>query len=116
MSSMRTGRTLGKRLHIAEHEATHGWTRQSGRCSTGGNELRTRIPARRVTDIDGCHEAVLDGGAQSIVFGRDTLTRHADHLRDTGIDRIPKHFNCDKTFRFGNDMTTRCKTFRQISR
>ncbi len=51
---------------------------------------------------DGAKEAVLDGGAQSFVVGRNTLDRYADYLRMQGVAWTPKSFACDDAFSFGN--------------
>jgi hypothetical protein len=59
---------------------------------------------------DGAKQAVLEGGAQSFVAGRNTLDRHAEYLRMHGIAWTPKTYACDKTFRFGNDATNKCTT------
>ena len=55
-------------------------------------------------------EAVLDGGAQSFVVGRNTLNRYSDYLRTEGIEWNPKTYSCHRTFRFGNDETKDCTT------
>ena len=83
VSSMRTDKTLGARLHIAEHEATCKWTRQSGR-SIGGNELRTTIPARRVPDVNG--QSFSRGSAGRWCSRLRGWPRHTDapRLRLTG--------------------------------
>ena len=83
MPPMRRDRTLGARLHIAEHEETQSWTRQPERGDGG-----VKTPNQKsVALTKQCWT----------VERRDTLTRHT-------------HFDCDKTFRFGNDLTTRCMT------
>ena len=41
---------------------------------------------------------------------RDIRTRCDDHFKNDGIDWTPKHFESQKIFRFGNDLTTRCMT------
>ena len=62
------------------------------------------------TTMDDAKEAVLDGGAQSFVVGRNTLQKYAEYLRVHGVTFTPTFYECDKTFRFGNDDTCRCRT------
>ncbi len=61
-------------------------------------------------DSSSAKEAVLDGGAQSFVVGRNVLDKYADYLRANGIEWQPEHYPCSKMFRFGNDETMVCTT------
>lgn len=62
------------------------------------------------SSVEDAKEAVLDGGAQSFVVGRNVLNNYADYLRTNGIGWSPKYTTCDKVFRFGNDETQHCTT------
>ena len=72
--------------------------------------VETLSEAFLASSDDGAKEAVLDGGTQSFVVGRNALDGYAEHLRMQGIGWTPKTYVCGEMLRFRNEATSRCTT------
>ena len=83
-------------------------SRLQPRGGDGGDEFGTRTPARRVPDVN----AQSRSRSSRWRWGAKLCgsPRHTFSFGGSGIDLTPKPGDCDKTFRFGNNLTTRCMT------